>query len=258
MPNWLSDSQGETNTWLSGHTWNFVPVLIQVQSICLYADAHSRIHGSGGLSMVSAGFLGWAGKVWDAHLLLGSPECLPVSKANALLSPIAWKDCPRNVSQCWTSHYETALEGLDLWHLQDHICGFFQAAELLFSISSCLSFISKPQDLPFHLDDTNRFSKDGNSIENLSVYMYIGIFSVRLLYIYLFGCAGSQPRHSGPSIFVVTCKFLVVARGIQFSDQVPNSEFLHWEHRESQPLDHQGSPSVRLLKITKNLCLGNF
>lgn len=127
----LSDSQGETNTWL-GTLEIFVPVLIQVQSICLYADVHPRIHGSGGLSTVSAGSLGWAGKVWDAHLLLRSPEYLPVSKANALLSPIAWKDCPRNVSQCWTSHYETALEGLDLWHTYRTISGFFQAAELLF------------------------------------------------------------------------------------------------------------------------------
>lgn len=115
----------------------------------------------------------------------------------------------------WEGFGSMTLTGPYLW-LSRQLSYFFPLLPL-----PLLS--TKPQDLPFPLDDTNRFSKDGNSIEYLSVYMYIGIFSVRLLYIYLFGCAGSQPRHAGPLIFVVTCKLLVVTRRIQFSDQVPKS-----------------------------------
>lgn len=34
----------------------------------------------------SAGFLSWADNFWEEYLLLGSPECLPGHKANALFS----------------------------------------------------------------------------------------------------------------------------------------------------------------------------
>lgn len=132
MPNWLSDSQGETNTWLGTLEILCLSRNHKFQSICLYADVHPRIHGSGGLSTVSAGSLGWAAKVWDAHLLLGSPEYLPVSKANALLVRCLKKTVLEMFHSAEQVIMRQLWRGLDLWHLQDHILGFFQAAELPF------------------------------------------------------------------------------------------------------------------------------
>ena len=46
--------------------------------------------------------------------------------------------------------------------------------------------------------------------------------------VYLLGCARFQLQHTGS--FVVTCKLLVAACGIQFPDLGLNSGLLYWEH----------------------------
>ena len=54
--------------------------------------------------------------------------------------------------------HETALDSLGQQHLQDPICGSFQAVELLFPFLPASPLLvyqkllaeSKPQDLPFH------------------------------------------------------------------------------------------------------------
>ena len=64
----------------------------------------------------------------------------------------------------------------------------------------------------------------------------------KYLFIYLFGCAGSQLQHVGSSLWyagslveirdllVMACELLVAACGIQFPDQGLNPGPLHWEH----------------------------
>ena len=69
------------------------------------------------------------------------------------------------------------------------------------------------------------------------------------IFIYLFGCIGSQLQHAGS--LVVACEPLVAACGIQFPNQGSNLGALHWE----RGVFATGPPGKSLLLLFK---MSNF
>lgn len=88
----------------------------------------------------------------------------------------------------------------------------------------------------FHICDWSKrdFAASAQVRSNLFLLQKSDLRSKKFLFLkyfflYLFGYAGSQLWHVKSSIFIVTCKLLVVACGIQVPNQGLNTSPLCWE-----------------------------